>query len=71
MRRAADAIAHATMEVFNHPLTVMVLMLASAGSFIWACIRPSELAWTLFLSILAIALESAILFSHKHHKDQQ
>ncbi len=63
--RAAEWVAHRTMQFFSHALLVMLTMLMSAVSLVWAIVRPSELSWTLFLSILAIAMQSGDLFLTK------
>ncbi|MEO7681554.1 MAG: hypothetical protein ABIS14_12845 [Sphingomonas sp.] len=57
-----------TGAFFAHPVTVMVSMLLSAASLVWACISPTELSWTLFLSILAIAMQAADLFKTKRSR---
>ncbi len=66
MRRAAEWVSDTTSAFFAHPITVMVSMLLSAASFAWACISPTELSWTLFLSILAIAMQAADLFKARN-----
>jgi hypothetical protein len=64
--RAAEWLSNACTAFFAHPITVMVTMLLSAASFAWACISPTELSWTLFLSILAIAMQAADLFKSRN-----
>lgn len=63
--RAAQWVSDASSAFFSHPITVMVSMVLSAVSLVWACISPTELSWTLFLSILAIAMQAADLFKNK------
>ncbi len=67
--RVAEAVARGTMRFFSHAIVVMLTMLASAASLTWAIISPSELSWTLFLSILAIAMQSGDLFLTKCKPD--
>ena len=67
--RVAEWIALSTMRFFSHPVVVMLTMIASAVSLAWAIIKPSELSLTLFLSILAIAMQSGDLFLTKCKPD--
>ena len=62
MKALACAVSQGTVRVFANPYAVLLLIALSAASGLWTVIAATELALTLCLSILALAITSAILY---------
>lgn len=58
----ACKVSEATVAFFASPLATLFFVAASLVSGGWCLIAPSELALTLFLSILALAITAALMF---------
>lgn len=58
----ACAVSERTVHFFASPMLVLALVISSAGSAVFTLAARTELAMTLFLSILALAITSAILY---------
>ena len=53
------------VAVFAHPFVVVLLLALSCWSAIWAAVAWTSLAAGVFLSILALALSSAIMMQQR------
>lgn len=62
IRAFACKVSEATVAFFASPLTVLFFVAGSVISCVWCVAAPTELALTLFLSILALAITAAILY---------
>lgn len=58
----ACLVSERTVSLFADSLMVLLLVVLSIGSAIWTLAARTELAMTLFLSILALAITAAILY---------
>ena len=58
----ACAVSERTVTLFADSLMVLLLVVLSLTSAVFTVIARTELAMTLFLSILALAITSAILY---------
>ena len=61
-RAFACAVSERTVSLFADSLMVLLLVILSVASLAFTLAARTELAMTLFLSILALAITSAILF---------
>ena len=62
LRAFACAVSERSVTLFADSFMVLLLVLLSVGSAVFSLAARTELAVTLFLSILALALTSAILY---------
>jgi hypothetical protein len=63
LRAISCYIAARTAEAYGHPLTVLLLTMATGGSLLWLLASPSQLSLGILLSLAALQASSGIQWS--------